>query len=94
MIDLLRKSNEFLSSEYSVDKIALFGSVARDAMTSDSDVDLLVEFSSPIGFRLNQLVEYLEGLLGRKVDLITKDGIKNIRVKEVAKSIEKTLLYV
>jgi len=94
MIEQLRKSLQFLSSEYYVRKIAIFGSVARDEIAPDSDVDLLVEFSAPIGFRLNQLVEYLENLLGRKVDLITRDGIRNIRVKEVAESIEETLLYV
>jgi uncharacterized protein len=94
IISLLKTSYDFLSSEYSVSRIAIFGSVARDTMTPDSDVDLLVEFSSPIGFRLNQLAEYLEELLGRKVDLITKDGVENIRVKEVARSIQESLRYV
>jgi predicted nucleotidyltransferase len=39
-------------------------------------------------------VEYLENLFGRKVDVVTKDGIKNIRVKEVAQNIERNLVYV
>ena len=94
IIKMLKNSYEFLISEYSIKKIAVFGSVAKDTMTPDSDVDIFIEFDSPIGFRLNQLVEYLENLLGRKVDLITKEGVKHIRVKEVAKSIEETLLYV
>ena len=94
IIVALRQSHEFLSSEFSVSKIAIFGSVARDAMTRESDVDIMVEFSSPIGFRFNRLVEYLENLLGCKVDILTKDGIKNIRVKEIAENIERDLLYV
>jgi len=94
IINLLKKSYGFLVSEYSVKRIAVFGSVAKDTMTPNSDVDILIEFGSPIGFRLNRLVEYLETLLGRKVDLITKEGVKNIRVKEVAKNIEESLLYV
>lgn len=94
IIALLKSSNNYLSSEYSLSKMALFGSVARNEMKPDSDVDILVEFSSPIGFRFNQFVQYLENLLGRKVDVITKAGIENIRVPEVAQDIQEGLFYV
>jgi len=94
IIKTLKQNYEFLSSEFSVNKIAVFGSVARDMVAPDSDVDILVEFNSPIGFRFNQFVEYLEKLLGRKVDVFTKDGVENIRVKEIADSIKKDLIYV
>ena len=94
ILKTLKQSSEFLSSEFSVKKIAVFGSAARNAITSDSDIDIVVEFSAPIGFRFNQLVEYLENLLGRKVDVLTKDGIRNIRVRNVAENIEKDLIYV
>ena len=59
ILKTLKQSCEFLSSEFSVKKIAVFGSVARDEITPDSDVDIVVEFSTPIGFRFNRLVEYL-----------------------------------
>ena len=94
IIKTLKQSYEYLSLEFYVNKIAVFGSVAKDTMTKDSDVDIVVEFSSPIGFRFNRLVEYLENLLGHKVDVLTKDGIKNIRVKGVADNIERNLIYV
>lgn len=94
IIKTLKQSYKFLSSEFSVNKIAVFGSVARDMMTPDSDVDIMVEFISPIGFRFNRLVEYLENILGQKVDVLTMDGIRNIRVKEVAQNIERDLTYV
>ena len=94
ILKTLKQSSEFLSSEFSVKKIAVFGSAARNTITSDSDIDIVVEFSAPIGFRFNQLVEYLENLLGRKVDVLTKDGIRNIRVRNVAENIEKDLIYV
>ena len=63
-------------------------------MTEDSDLDIVVEFNKPIGFKFNRLVEYLENLFGRKVDVLTKDGLENIRVKEVARNIERNLVYV
>lgn len=94
IIEALRQSYEFLSSEFAVNKLAVFGSVAKDMMTPDSDVDIIIDFNSPIGFRFNQLVEYLEDLLERKVDVITKDGVKNIRVKEISDNIKKDLIYV
>jgi predicted nucleotidyltransferase len=93
-MELLRKSYDYLASEYSVSKIAIFGSVVRGTMSEDSDVDILVEFSSPIGFRFNQLVEYLENLLSRKVDVMTRDGMKNIRIRGTAENIQETLVYV
>ena len=57
--------------------LAVFGSVARDEAGPDSDVDLLVEFTRPVGmFRFLAVKEYLEALLGRPVDLATRDALK------------------
>ena len=56
--------------------LRLFGSVARDEATARSDVDLLVSFVRPPGFRrLMKLRFFLEDLLGRKVDLVTEEGL-------------------
>ena len=59
--------------------LALFGSFARDEQTSASDVDLLVSFSEPVGFAFIHLADHLEILLGRRVDLVASDGIKENR---------------
>ena len=60
-----------------VDSLAVFGSVARDEAGPDSDIDLLVEFARPVGlFRFLAVKEYLEALLGRPVDLATRDSLK------------------
>ena len=63
-------------------------------MTEDSDLDFVVEFKRPIGFKFNRLVEYLETMFGKKVDVLTNDGIDNIRIKEIATNIKKDLTYV
>jgi len=91
---LIRKYYNVLATEYGVSKIGIFGSVAKGTMTKDSDLDIFVEFNRPIGFKFIRFVEYLEKLFGRKVDVLTKDGIGNIRVKDIAKNIERTLTYV
>ena len=60
-----------------VKSLALFGSVARGEACQDSDVDLLVEFSRPVGlFHFMEVKEFLEEVLGRRVDLVTPDALK------------------
>lgn len=94
VIRLIKEHYNVLSAEYGVSRIGIFGSAVKGTMTEDSDLDIVVEFKQPIGFKFIRLVEYLENLFGRKVDVVTKDGIKNIRVKEVARNIERNLVYV
>jgi len=94
VIGLLKKNFEVLETEYYVSRIGLFGSIVNNTMTEDSDLDFVVEFKRPIGFKFNRLVEYLETVFGKNVDVLTNDGIDNIRVKEVATNIKKDLIYV
>lgn len=64
---------------YCVKRLSVFGSAARGELKPDSDIDLLIEFQpgAPIGlFELENLNEELEKLLKRRVDLVTKDGLK------------------
>jgi predicted nucleotidyltransferase len=65
-----------LYSEYAVKQIGLFGSFADDSYTDDSDIDLLVEFERPIGWKYFSLEIYLENIFGRKIDLVTKNALK------------------
>jgi hypothetical protein len=62
---------------FGVSGISVFGSVARGEAGPDSDVDLLVEFERPVGlFRFIELQQRLEKLLGRRVDLVTRNALK------------------
>ena len=62
---------------YKVKSLALFGSVARDQARVDSDIDILVEFSELVGiFEFLDLKEYLEKILGARVDLVTEPALK------------------
>jgi predicted nucleotidyltransferase len=61
-----------------VTSIALFGSVARDEAGPQSDVDVLVELRPGIGLiGFAHLQEFLETLLGRRVDLVTPDALRS-----------------
>ena len=94
IVELLREKHPYLAAEFGVSKIGLFGSYAQGQPNETSDIDLLVEFQRPIGFRFFELVDYLESLFGHKVDLLTPAGIQNIRIERVAKSITESIMYV
>ncbi|MGF2948721.1 nucleotidyltransferase family protein [Microbacterium sp. YY-02] len=58
-------------------EITLFGSVARGDDTADSDIDLVVDVAPNISmFDLLRMQREAEKLLGRKVDLVPRDGLK------------------
>ena len=52
---------------------ALFGSFARGEADEDSDIDLLVRFSKPVGWKFYGIAEDLQEVLGKKVDLATEN---------------------
>lgn len=78
-----------LKTRYGVSSLFLFGSVARNEATTQSDVDLLVEFEQPVGlFEFIGLQQKLESVLGCRVDLGTKRSLKlNIRDKILTEAI-------
>lgn len=76
-VNLLQHYRKELSEEYHVSSLSLFGSVARDEAQPDSDIDILVEFSHPVGlFHFIELQQRLEEILGCKVDLGTPRSLK------------------
>jgi len=80
-----------LLKRFGVRRIALFGSWASGTAGPDSDIDLLVEFEAPTYENFSGLSDVLEELLGRKVDILTPDGLDAIRVKSVADAIRHSL---
>jgi predicted nucleotidyltransferase len=64
---------------YHVKELALFGSAVRDEMGPDSDIDILVEFEPGVRvglIKFESFVDELESLSGRRIDLVTKRGLK------------------
>jgi predicted nucleotidyltransferase len=62
---------------FGVVSLSLFGSAARDELRDDSDVDVLVEYTTAATYtRYMGLKFYLEDLLGRQVDLVTTKALR------------------
>jgi predicted nucleotidyltransferase len=79
-----------LFNDYSIKSMAIFGSYSRKEQNDSSDLDILVEFSDRIGIRFVDLADDLEKIVGFKVDLVSKKGIK----EKYLKSIDSDLIYV
>lgn len=80
-------------NQFSVKRIALFGSYAEGTQNSKSDIDFMVEFGDPSLDNFMGLIDFLEGLFKRKVEVLTPDGVASIRVKEVAENIKRQMIY-
>jgi len=61
---------------FAVKEIGLFGSFTDDSYTEESDIDILVELERPIGWKIFTLEIYLAKIFGRKIDLVTKNALK------------------
>lgn len=72
----LREIKPVIEDKYNVRRIGYFGSFARDEQTSQSDVDLLVEFSVTPGWEFADLKMYLEEQLQHEVDLVTSSALR------------------
>lgn len=77
-------------AKYGLKNMAIFGSYARNQQNPKSDIDIVVEFTRPIGSSFIDLADELEHILEIKVDLVSKKGIK----PSYLKAIENDLLYV
>ena len=74
---LLRAHKPTLAQRFGVTYLALFGSAARDEMSDDSGIDILVRFDRPGTSKTSFGVQfYLEDLLGRPVDLVTDKALR------------------
>ncbi|MBC7334422.1 MAG: nucleotidyltransferase domain-containing protein, partial [Actinobacteria bacterium] len=71
--------------------IGIFGSLAREEDIIH-DVDVILEFSEPIGWEIVDLKEFLEDLLGVRVDILTKKAVMSKPL--LWKSIEREIVYV
>ncbi len=67
----------------------------RREQTAESDIDIYVEFDlrTLTYEKYLGLLEYLEKLLGRKIDLITKDGVETIRIPYIKEDIKRSVIY-
>lgn len=91
IVNILKEIKPELVSRFAVANLGVFGSVVRDDFNeSSSDVDLLVDFSKPIGIEFIDLADFIEKKINRKVDLVSKNAIR----PKYFSQIQNDLIYV
>jgi hypothetical protein len=86
----ISKHKDQLFNDYPIKSLAIFGSYSKNEQNKESDLDIIVEFNGKIGIRFIDLANELEDLVGFKIDLVSKNGIK----EKYFKSISSDLIYV
>lgn len=86
----LKDLKPILYRDYSVKEIGLFGSFSNNTFTDESDIDIFVELEKPIGWKYFSLEIFLEKVFGRKIDLVTKNALK----EQIKESILKQISYI
>lgn len=88
---LAQHKNE-LRERFHVRSIAIFGSCARGEQKPGSDIDILVDFTCAVGWEVVDLRDYLEQILGAKVDLVTAGAL--MRKPALWEAVQEDLVYV
>jgi predicted nucleotidyltransferase len=86
----LKQRKEGLLARYPISELAVFGSYARNDFNENSDIDILVDFNAPIGIKYIALANELEDIFEKKIDLVSRKGIK----PKYLSVIEKNLIHV
>ena len=87
---IIKELKPELEKKFHISSIGVFGSVARNDYSENSDVDIIVDFSQPIGIEFIDLADLLEEKFHEQVDLVSKKGIK----PQYFSSIENEIVYV
>lgn len=90
-LEILKQVKPELAKQFGVQKLALFGSTARDEARDNSDVDILITFDAPAtSARYFGVQLYLEDTLGCAVDLVTDKSLR----AELRPFVEDEAIYV
>ncbi len=86
--EIIVKNKSVIAERFNVKVIGVFGSYVRGAQQKNSDIDILVGFSeTPDFFEFLRLEEFLNKLLGVKVDLVTRKALKPMLKNEILKEV-------
>ena len=83
----LTELKPILYKDFAVKEIGLFGSYSDNTNTEDSDIDILIELEKPIGWKLFTLELFLEKVFCKKIDLVTKNALKEQIKDDILKQV-------
>ena len=69
-ISIIKQNSTKITNDFGIKRLCVFGSVARNEQTEESDLDICVETETPNPFLLADLKDFLEQLFNCSVDVI------------------------
>ena len=87
IINLLRRLKPTLESKFNVIQIGYFSTLSPDPGNPEHDIDLLVRFNRPVGWKFFELEDFLENKLQRRIDITTEHGIHRDLKEKVLSSV-------
>lgn len=91
ILSILKVYYSYNKSAFGIERIGLFGSFARDEAREDSDIDIVISLTKPNLFLYSTIVNQLEIVFGRRVDLISS---KSSFPESFKKRLDKEVIYV
>lgn len=89
ILEKLRAYKPTLEKKYPVGRIGVFGSYARGEATHESDIDIAVDITGPMGLNFVAMANEIESLFGIKTDVVPHRSIK----PEFLPFVEKDIVY-
>ena len=90
ILERLREDKPELQKKYPILSIGVFGSYARGEANNESDIDIAVEISAPMGLIFIAMADEIEDLLGIKTDVVSRRSIK----PKYLQNVERVIVYV
>lgn len=87
ILSKLTELKPILYKDFSVKEIGLFGSYSNSSNTEESDIDILIEFEKPIGWKFFTLELFLQNVFNKKIDLVTKNALKDQIKDDILKQV-------
>ncbi len=81
ILDVIRDYEKTVRDRYQIVRLGIFGSAARDEMTEESDVDVVVEMGKPDLIAMVAIKQDLESLLETPVDIVRYRQSMNLELK-------------
>lgn len=91
IIAILRNFKEELGEKYGIEKLGIFGSVARGEQKEDSDIDICVQLQNPDYFTRMEIKDSLEKRFSAKVDVVSLTAIMRSLFRS---HIERDAIYI
>ena len=89
ILQILRVHQPELQKKYPIGRLGVFGSYARGEATEQSDIDIAVEITGPMGLNFVAMANEIETLLGKKTDVVPLRSIK----PQYQQFVQKDLVY-